>query len=108
MFGHSGLLGSPHRTGSGTGPAVNADVGIDDILAVTFGDGGHGAGGSAGAATDASVADHIRHWLHLRPLLDVCIITANAKNFNAKMRKNGNNFHLFPSICPTFYYIIFM
>ena len=63
------LGGSPHRAGIGAAPAVNADVGIDDVLAVAVRDGGHGASGSAGAAADASVANHIGHWLHLPFLL---------------------------------------
>lgn len=63
------LSRSTHRAGLSAAPAVNADVGIDDVLAVTLGDGRHGASGSASTTAHASVADHIGHWLHLQSLV---------------------------------------
>lgn len=63
LFPHPELrfLGSVYGAGVGTGAAIDALVGIDDVLAVSLGNGLGGTIGSAGAAVDASIADFVSH-----------------------------------------------
>ena len=62
----SALGDSPGGASISAGAAIDAGIGIDDVLAVALRDRAHGAGIGAGAAADASVADDIGHWEHLQ------------------------------------------
>ena len=52
--------------GSSAGTAVDAGISVDDIVLVTLGDSGHGAGALAGTAAHAVITDNIGHWKHLQ------------------------------------------
>ncbi len=54
------------RAASRAGTAFNAGIGVDNVLAIAFGNAGNRATGRAGTATDASVTDFICHDLHLQ------------------------------------------
>lgn len=61
-----------HRTHIGTGTAVNADAGIDVVLGISLGDGGHGALRLASTTADAGVRNlvcHNSYLLHMIPRL---------------------------------------
>ena len=45
--------------------AIDAAVSVDDVLAVTLGDGGHGAALGASAASDASIGNLVSHGSYL-------------------------------------------
>lgn len=61
MVQELGLSGSTNGAGAGASAALDAHIGIDFILAITLGDSGHGALGSAGAAADAIIGNLVSH-----------------------------------------------
>lgn len=59
------LFGSANRAGTGASAAIDANIGIDDVLAVTFGNSANGAIGSASAASNAIVRNFESHGSYL-------------------------------------------
>ena len=54
-------LGSTYGAGVGAGTAIDASIGVNDVLAVALGDGLHGAARCAGAASDAIIGNLVCH-----------------------------------------------
>jgi len=57
----SGFLGSADRAGTCASAAGDAGIGIDDKLAIAFGNSINRAFASASAASDAFISDNVRH-----------------------------------------------
>jgi len=56
-----GFLGSANRAGTCASAAGDAGIGIDDELAIAFGNSINRAFASASAASDAFISDNVRH-----------------------------------------------
>ena len=57
---------SANGAGARARTAGNAGIGVDHVVLITLGDGGHGAGALASATADALVTNHICQWKHLQ------------------------------------------
>ena len=62
MLRNSALRDGAGGAGISAGTAIDAGIGVDDVLAVALGNSAHGAGIGASAAAHASIADDIGHW----------------------------------------------
>ena len=66
MLRSSALRDGAGGAGISAGTAIDAGIGVDDVLAVALRNRTHGARIGASAAAHTSIADDIGHWEHLQ------------------------------------------